>query len=151
MDGLRVSERWRKSHPHPMWCVTSSSSLRTSPADTKLNKRWRNPPKGWYFWRILFKSWHLRVTECDWVQKSKEKARWILHKSADYDILSEPTVSANKTVGLEVQSRTSEIPDLLWFWFGFWKMAAVRYWIVEINTSKVVPPEADLSASSPKP
>ena len=44
-----------------------------------------------------------------------------------------------------------KFPICLDFDSVFRKTAAVCSWIVEINTSKVVPPEADLSASSPKP
>ena len=53
------------------------------------------------------------MIELNLIQKRRKEAALILRKSNEYDIISKPTVSANKTVGLEVQSRTSEIPDLL--------------------------------------
>jgi hypothetical protein len=44
-----------------------------------------------------------------------------------------------------------KFPICLIFESVFVNAAAICFWKVEILTSKEVPPEADLSASSPKP
>ena len=53
------------------------------------------------------------------IQKREDEARSALIKIGEYDILSEPMVSAKKTVGLCAYARIEKILIFFWFWQSF--------------------------------